>query len=300
MKRDKIPFELQRLFADRALEPIKSLVQSGVVNDEEALALVVQASGNFRPENMSPNYRLFKENSTELFKDEENFPASYETDLDAYRYRAASENDSLLLFKLYEHMKGKDFKNPLELKAGMQQLLANKSILELGCGPGFLVKALQNLGAKTVGVELRENYKGKISGIDIRYGNAVNLDKLCENESFDAIISNDFFATACVNRKDAAKMAAHMYDLTKETGVSVHAMAYEQIALPVILFRSWMLERQGIKNCWSPGIKLDDDEINDAVWTNESSLDPQYLLRSGFKINEYVIDSGNLVIAARK
>ena len=159
---------------------------------------------------------------------------------------------------------------------------------------------MQNLGAEAMGLELRTDYKGKIPKIDIRYGNAINLDKLCENESFDAIISNSVFATACIQREDATKIAGKMYDKTKENGLGIHVLSYEKMSLPLVLFRSWILERKGAES-WLSMIKdLEQDEIENSLWTNECSLDPQYLLRTGFKIEEYGIDSKNLVIALRK
>ena len=298
---NKPTFEVRKHFAEMAIEPIKSMVEGGAISDEVALGMIAQTTRNFRLEDISGAYRKFLDNACELFKDEANFNASYESRSDAYRYRIASENEGHLLFKLYEQLKGKDFENAKGLRAEMQRLLKNKKILELGCGPGFLVKVLQNLGAESVGVELRTSYKGRIPGIDIRYGSALNLDKLCKDESFDAIISNDFFATACVNRDEATKIASQMYDRTKENGLGLHMMTYEKMSMPVALFRSWMLKRKGAESSWEDWIKdMSEDEIEDSLWTNTCSLDPQYLLRVGFKLDEYAVDSGNFILAASK
>jgi hypothetical protein len=45
---------------------------------------------------------------------------------------------------------------------------------------------------------------------------------------------------------------------------------------------------------------LDDETKEDILWTNKSTLDPQYLVRTGFKIKEYTMENGDLVIVTKK
>ncbi|MFH1421059.1 MAG: class I SAM-dependent methyltransferase [Candidatus Aenigmatarchaeota archaeon] len=296
--------ELQKDMLRSALEPIESMVRSGSIDPQTAIGLVIKAVGQFSDENYKPEYKRFRENMGKIFENELFFDAGYRSgSAIGFKYRESSHTDSHFLFKLYEHLRGREYDSPEQLKKAMQELLENKRLLEVGCGPGFGLKVFQNLGAKATGIELRGDYGGRIPNLDIRYGNAINLDKLCKDEEFDIIYSQDFFAQACIDERDANRVAKAMYNRTKDGGQGIHLVTYEQIHPFVAEFGGWLdafQKGQDLERWQRLYDNLSDEEREEELWTNRASLDPQYLARQGFKIIEYGIEDGDLVIVTKK
>jgi len=303
MDREKELGEMQKWLAKQALEPIKALVTSGAVDHRMAISLVVDAVGQFSDEDYTKEYLRFKANSSEIFKDEVKFEAGYSTpSITGYIYRESSKVDQHFLFKLFKNLNGREYETSEELKRSMEEILQDKRLLEIGCGPGFGLKIFQDLGAKVVGVELRDEYKGGIPGLDIRYGDAVNLDDLCD-EKFDIIYTSDFFANACIERREANIVARGMYDRTNEGGVGLHLVTYEKMHPMMYEFGGWLNVYENGDDVerwqkWYDG--LEEGKKEDMLWTNNISLDPQYLLRAGFKVRGYEVENGDLIIATER
>lgn len=294
------PRQMRKYFVEMALEPIKAMVNAGAIPEDQALSMVVETT---RCLERDPTAELdkFVKNSGKLFENEAKFQASYKSFADHYNYQPSSRNDQTLLYKLYQHMKGRRYDSPDKLKKEMQRLLENKRILELGCGPGFCVKTLEDLGAKVTGIEIREDHRGKIPGLDIRYGNVLNLDSICKQDNFDLVVSNDFFAVACIHGEEAEKAVEQISRKTLPGGLNIHLMAYMKMSPAVHEFRAWLVDRRNGNTRMQDMLNnLTDEEYESSLWTNRSSLDPQDLIRNGMSVLEYAIDNGDLVIAARK
>src|SRR3989338_2067740 len=297
--------KVQRYMARRAIETIQAMVMNGAIDPTIAISLVAETTDQFSDRDYRPEYKRFREKMGKIFENELFFDAGYSDDSAiGFRYRESSHVDPHFLFKLYEHLRGREYDSPEQLKEAMQELLEDKRLLEIGCGPGFGLKVFQDLGAKVTGVELRRDYDSKIPNLDIRYGNATNLDELCKDDEFDIIYSNDFFAQACIDERDANRVAKVMHDRTKEGGHGIHLVTYEQINPIMFEFGSWLyaFEKGQDPERWEReySSNLSDEEMEEMSWTNRASLDPQYLARQGFKITEYGIENGDLVIVTKK
>ncbi|MDP7520992.1 MAG: class I SAM-dependent methyltransferase [Candidatus Pacearchaeota archaeon] len=302
--------ELQKYMAREATEPIKFMVQNKTIDPDAAISLVAHATGQFSDEEHLQEYKRFKKNSGEIFKNEITFKAGYDSGSGlGYIYRESSLTDMHFLFKLHQYFGDKDcysrflYNSPKQLKNNLNNILENKEILELGCGPGFGLKTFGNLGAKAVGVELREDYKEKIPNLDIKYGDAINLDEMCKGQKFDIIYSYDVFAEACIKQKKANEMAKEMYNKTKDGGYGFHFVKYEKFNPIFKEFSDWLQGHlRNVDSEWQRSWydNLDDETKEDILWTNKSTLDPQYLVRTGFKIKEYTMENGDLVIVTKK
>jgi len=302
MKKDPKMQEMMRYMAKRAIEPIKAMVENRHISPEMALGLVAQSLGQFDESYCSPEFRRFKENSGKIFESEAYFESEYPDvpGVKPYKYARASRADVNFFLKLVE---GAEYSSPEELRAKAERALKGKRILEIGCGPGFALKVMQDLGAEPVGIEIRDMHKGKVPGLDIRYGDAADLGELCNDDKFDIIYSNNFFATAVIDFKTASRIARETREVIKDDGVAMHFVDYEKMNPVFAEFAAWVnsFQRGGVfYDVWESMFeKKDAYEQDDMMWVNTCSLDPQFLLRAGFRVDEYAIQNGDLVITAR-
>lgn len=296
---------MQKWIIKRALEPVKAMVLSKELDAGTAAALVAKSVNQYSDENHEPEFKRFKDNSSLVFKDEVFFEAEYQdhTMPISYNYLPSSKVDVHFLYQLHQHLKGGLYHSPKTLLTSLENLCKGKRLLELGCGPGFGLAIFQRLGARATGIELREDYRGKVAGVDIRYGNACSLEELCKDEKFDIIYSKDFFAQACMEEENAKKVVIAMYQSTAEQGVGIHLLTYEKMH-PI--FAEFMMWLSGVKAGYTTKEaerKLElftEDEKEEPLWTNWCTLNPQHVIRQGFAIEEYSITNGNLVIVTRR
>ena len=98
-------------------------------------------------------------------------------------------------------------------------------------------------------------------------------------------------------------MIAKTYILTKDGGTGLHQITYEKLSLQLFLLHAWSCARQAGRDpketeelFWD----MPEDEQEDALYTNRSSLDLQDVVTSGFKLREYSIENGELNIIINK
>lgn len=133
-----------------------------------------------------------------------------------------------MLYHLMRHLTNV---NGGETKQGIEQLarqtFRGKKILELGCGPGFFLYTLRELGAEVTGLDLNDKDKDKIeaANLDVRFGNAKELTRLVENKKYDVIFSKDFLSFA-VTRDDAYPIMEQVYSSLKDRGLTLHQINY--------------------------------------------------------------------------
>lgn len=295
---------MQRWLMRRALEPIQSMIESGQITPDMALGLLAEQSGQFQGKGDTPEYKRFKENSELIYANEPFFDANYRMETgDVYKFRPASHHDVHTLFKLYQHLSGKEYDSPEQLKEVMRETLDGKRVLELGSGPGFNLKVLQDLGARVSGVEVRRNLIGGVPDVDVKYGDAEHLDDVFSDEQFDIVYSRDLFCTAIMDQEKSGRIATQTYRHTNDGGTGVHQITYEKMELPFYLLGLWISNRETGRNhqameehFWN----MPEEEREKAMYTNRCSLDPQDLVILGFKVEEYSVENGELNIVVRK
>ncbi len=189
-----------------------------------------------------------------------------------------------------------------ETSVEVKLLLNGKRILELGCGPGFNLRVLQDLGANTSGIEIVEGLVGRVPQIDIRKGDAEYLDKLFGNDEFDIIYSRDLFCTAIMDQDKAKKIAKQMYKHTKIGGLVICQITYEKMQIPLYLMAMWFYNRKisGDFKKMEEDFWNNEEKIETELYTNRCSLDLQDLVIHGFRLIEYSIDNGELNMVLRK
>lgn len=296
--------QMQRWMMRRALEPIQSMIESGQITSDIALGLMAQQSGQFSGREDTPAYKRFKENSGLIYTNESFFDVNYRSEHgDTYQFRPASNHDVHTLYKLYQHLSGKKYSSPEQLKEVMRGLLDGKRILELGCGPGFNLKVLQDLGARVSGIETRQNLIGGVPDVDVRLGDAEHLDDVFGDEKFDIVYSREIFCTAVMDQEKSGRIARQTYGHTTDNGTAIHQITYEKMDLPFYLLGFWISNREAGRNhealeehFWD----MPEEEREKAMYTNRCSLDPQDLVTPGFKIKEYSVENGELNIVAEK
>ncbi len=296
--------DIPRIIAEMALEPIKAMVRNGAMHPHEALAFVGRELGHYSNHDYDPAYKKFVQNQDVIFEEEVHFPANYQTTTSfGYIYTESSHVDSHFLFQLHQQFNGPDYDSPEELKESLQDILKDKKLLEIGCGPGFGLKVFQDLGAEVTGVELRNKYKNRIPDLDIKYGNALNLSELVGDQKFDIIYSSDVFATACINHEDSSRIAYNMYEQTANNGKGFHFVTYTYFHPVFLDFSTWIqsLEMGALgPSHFNWFENLSPEQREDHSWSNTVSLDPQYLIRAGFNIKNYNKENGDLVILTQK
>lgn len=297
--------ELERRSIERLLLPFKAMVKSGKVSPEKALELVAQKFGG-SPEDSTPAYLKFRGNASLIYANEPFFDLSYPLKSgDLYTFTPASQQNIHLLFELYWHLSGADYGFPEELREIMRKLVGGRRVLELGCGPGYNLKVLQDLGADVYGVEARKELVGGVLDVDVRCGDAEDLDKIFDSEEFDLIYSSDLFCLhAVLDKEKSIKVAEAAYRHTREGGLGIHQIIHEKISLPLYLFGVWLSDREvgrrgdgSMENhFWS----LNNEGKENALYINKCSLEPQDLVEVGFDVKEYSIENGRLNIVVVK
>jgi len=147
------------------------------------------------------------------------------TIIENYDYGNAKTCVSLFyhLLRHITNINGEETITHLEEKA--RKVLKNKKILELGCGPGFFLHSLKQLGAEVTGIEINEDLKKKTSSeLNIIYGDARELTKLTK-ENYDIILSRDFLSIS-VTKDYAHDIMKQAYSRMKEKGISIHQIDY--------------------------------------------------------------------------
>lgn len=299
--------QMYRWMANRGLEPIKEMVGRGEVEPEMAITMLAHSTGNFSGESNTPDYKRFKENSGRIYANETFFDLSYNMSphiFIPYKFAPPSRNDAGMLFKLYQHLSGKEYGSPEELHEIMRDLLQGKRVLELGCGPGFNLKVLKDLGANVSGVEKRGELLGGIPEVDVKHGDAQRLDDVFGDGKFDLIYSNDFFCLGPVLDHDESKRIVYATgEHTQTGGMGIHQIVYEKMNPMLYEFGQWIQNRKmgSSHEAWEEWFDgLSDAEQEDLMYTNRCSLDPQDLVRAGFRVAEYSAENGQLNIVANK
>ena len=278
------------IFLEWTLEPFKNMVKSGVIEPELIAPYIAHCLGNFEFEK-SPEFAKFEE-MLEI-DDSDYVEVNAGGLITNYRHHPASKTLPPYLFHLHNQT-GKEFGNPAELKSQLEEMLEGKKILELGSGPGYDARGLQDFGAEVVAMDTTV-YDHE--AVKVTHGDVSNLHHFV-NTDFDLVYSKDFFCTVMIEGKRAQKALSEACEVTKKGGQHYHAMTYVKMHPAVLEMERWAQENYG--NRFGMLQPLKGFELECSRWTNDSSCDPQMFLRKGMELTGYNIERGELVITARK
>lgn len=297
-------FELYSFFImeeyEELLEPIKKQWNNKMINDQEAVELLLYRLGKSSEKQDSDEYQKFKRLSKLLFKGETFLNIAYQMPSGKiYKFYKASEHYTQILFSIYRYLSAKDFSNEEEILSLMKKTINNKRILELGCGIGFNIKVLNNLGAKTSGMDIFPELKGKVEGIDLRIGDCENLQEVFNNEAFDIIYSMDFFTDSILSYDKSKKILKNVWDMLKPGGLAINHIIYEEVHTSIILLSLWLYcQKYGGD---SISVKESYFKNNPKIlYSNESSLNKKDYESQGFKVLNFCKEGREFVIIAKK
>ena len=106
---------MQRYLTTNGLEMFKSMVKHVGISPTMALGLLANAAGHFSGNNDTPDYKNFVQNSGLIYVNEPFFNIGYKYDFGMYNFIPASRHNVHLLYKLYQHLSGKEYASPEQL-----------------------------------------------------------------------------------------------------------------------------------------------------------------------------------------
>jgi len=292
---------IKQVLSNNLMDP-KELVTDLGIDDKVVLTALNVLHGSFLPDSYSDDSKNFMKNSRLVFENEDHFKSSYLMHQDrvgsekaaTFDYLPASQKYVALFCQMYKHLSGKKFASPEELKSNFRSVIQGKKILELGCGPGFALRVLNNLDANVSGVEIDLTYKDKSQGLNIIYGDASKvLDTLKgKGEKFDVIFSVDFFSTTILSMSDAMRIMGLAGDLMDKSTLSIHQIMMEKLHPVVQDFNVWMnCRRRGLDyNEFKALMDSQSEERKQDTYTNKPNFSKECLLALGFDIINYSKD----------
>jgi len=296
--------QLQRRLLESSLEPLKEMVRAGETDGDTATALLVNDWKTRRGDSRTASFRKFVENSGPIFENEPYFDAGYDLLMDRSYMIAKASSNAQLFFKIYQHLSGEPYDSPKQLLKIMREIAKGKRFLELGCGPGFCLGVLRELGAEVAGVEMRLEFANAVPEAGVRCGDAEFLGDLFGDSRFDVIYSHDFFCESVVlERLKSLSVAAAAFRHMEDGGLGIHQINCWKMPLPVFLFDMWVtLSQRGddFEQFQNTFWNLPPEEMEDSFYTNRFSLDPQDLLRLGVEIKELSLENDVFTLVARK
>lgn len=285
---------------EELLKPIKDKFKRGEINDQEAIALLLKKLKISSEENNSEEFLKFKKLSRLLFQDEVCLDIGYKMPSgNNYNFFKASEHYAAVLFSIYKYLSGKDFNSEEELLELMKDSLKNKKILELGCGVGFNLKVLNNLGAKTSGIDILPELREKIEGIDLIIDDCENLQKIFDNGVFDIIYSMDFFTDSILTSDKSRKILRESFEILKPGGLIINHITYKKVDLPVILLSIWLFCEKTGKD-YDSAEKEYFENNSQKLYSNNPTLTKEDYESHGFEVLKYCKEDGEFMVVARK
>lgn len=286
------------------LQNLQERVLKKTVSIEEAIAAARLLTGQDLQPKFTEDFLRFKEDCSEVFRNEMHFNSGYDLIPGVqFTYHPSSDVDVNFLYHLYTQFKSRDYSSPKDLRAIMEDILRGKSLLELGCGPGFGLKVFQDLGARVVGVELKEAYKGRIPSLDIRYGSAEDLEALIPHEQFDFVYSKDFLSQTVIDTDTAIEIAVAVFRVTKPEGYGVHVIHSEKLNPQLREFMGWLgavLRGADLREWKRRYDAIPDDEKDYHSFSNLPSLTKEMIGGIGFEVLKYGIQNEDLVIITKR
>ncbi|MDP3882251.1 MAG: class I SAM-dependent methyltransferase [Nanoarchaeota archaeon] len=118
--------------------------------------------------------------------------------------------------------------NTADIRQKAKKALEGKRVLELGSGPGFFLRFLEDLSScETLGIDMNEEAAkaSKKLGVHVVYGDTRKLQDVVGDRTFDLIVSKDFLSYA-VTKEDARPIMEGVYRALAPKGVTVHTIDY--------------------------------------------------------------------------
>lgn len=179
--------------------------------------------------------RILEETKSEEFKAEYqkvtpiNFNGINATCIEQYGYNGSTSYRSMFYMLLRHLTNVEGGESELEIRAKAKSAFSRRKILELGSGPGFFLRLLQNFGAEVKGVDINSSLEKEVRkrNLPVVFGDLKDLKKLVGDEKYDIIFSRDVISYA-VTRDDSHPIMQSAFDVLRNGGLSIHQIDYKK------------------------------------------------------------------------
>ena len=118
----------------------------------------------------------------------------------------------------------------------LKKILRNKKILHIGCGYGYFLEVVKELGALPFGIEPYCSFPSNLNIIKARIedlqDNNSELSKKLKDEKFDVIVAHDLFLfSIIINKENAHKIAKSLKGYLNKNGIMVFENMNEETLL---------------------------------------------------------------------
>jgi len=176
--------------------------------------------------------------------------------------------------------------SPEEIEYLARKAVSGRRILELGCGPGFFLYVLKQLGAYVTGVDKNESFREQTAkaGLNVICGDAKNLQDLVSGKQ-DIVISKDFLSLA-VTRDDAGPIMEASFRAMKPGAIALHQIEYSK--MPEEKYFA-MIDEAGKKGADAEKIKRNFSELppeqrDMLLRKNIFNISPAHIEQIGYKL----------------
>lgn len=237
----------------------------------------------------SDGWLKFEAHKDRIFKNELFNPTSYSTPSgeQGYLFQPASLTYNHIFWNIYRELGGdSSYTTSDELLEQFTRLVSGLRILEIGCGPGFALRVLQDLGAHCKGIDIRNLTIPDIFNPVV--GDARCLPDYFGDDEFDLIISRDFFCEGVIiSQEDSRKVLDKSSRLLKSGGRMINEINFFRMDTPMYLVAHYFAtKKQGLIKNVDQFIEYlfntPDVGLNIPKWTNRLSIRIDDCVAAGF------------------
>lgn len=110
------------------------------------------------------------------------------------------------------------------------KIFHGKKILHLGCGPGYFLSVVKDLGAIPFGIEPYCTFYDKLN-IKKNFAEDLTNGKLNIKEKFDIIVAHDLFVNTIMHEHEALKIIESLKKYTKKGSIIILENQHEETYL---------------------------------------------------------------------
>lgn len=255
-----------------------------------------------RNETLTKEFQQWLEDSSVLFENEVDLGIEYKL-FDLTAFARASLQYKPFFYVLYKQFCNGGYSSPQKLLQQIKAIVKGKTILEVGCGPGYNLKILQDFGAHVVGVDPDVGRIPTVPTVQMIKGKAQDLPKLINGMRFDLAYSHDLFCEVIMSPQEVMDSICAISEVTALGGYSLHQFILRPIALPVSII-GCALDMEDLGHdlhfsAESAIMQYQKRGMQESL-SNETSMSPMMFLQAGFQVLLAEVQNESFTIFAQK